>query len=189
MASFMVHFLLGMVDWFCPFRRAFPSTRVAWPYDKRICIRGYVGANWFALVGGTAIDLELSGIAKGAILNADISAQLYETINLLLSPVLAILMSFVIVVLLMTYLITSADSAILIINTISSAGDAEQKHSKHIILWGLILMSVIAVLLIAGGMGALRSVMIIGALPFSLVMALMAMALLKSLLFDSKTKP
>jgi choline/carnitine/betaine transport len=144
---------------------------------------------WFALVGGTAIDLELSGIAKGAILNADISAQLYETINLLLSPVLAILMSFVIVVLLMTYLITSADSAILIINTISSAGDAEQKHSKHIILWGLILMSVIAVLLIAGGMGALRSVMIIGALPFSLVMALMAMALLKSLLFDSKTKP
>jgi len=141
---------------------------------------------WFALVGGTAIDLELSGIAKGAIINADISAQLFETINLLLSPSFAAFMSFVIVVLLLTYLVTSADSAILIINTITSAGDATQKHAKHIIVWGIILTGVIAVLLIAGGMGALRSVMIIGALPFSLVMALMCVALLKTLLFDSE---
>lgn len=140
---------------------------------------------WFALVGGTAVDLELTGIAKGAILNADISAQLYETINLILSTGLAKLMSFVIVILLLTYLVTSADSAILIINTISSAGDPLQKEAKHIIMWGLILTAVIAVLLIAGGMDALRSIMIIGALPFSLVMALMAISLIKSLLFDS----
>lgn len=43
-------------------------------------------------------------------------------------------------------------------------------------------------MLIAGGMDALRSIMIIGALPFSLVMALMAASLIKSLLFDSKEK-
>jgi len=141
---------------------------------------------WFALVGGTAVNLELSGVAQGAIINADISAQLFETINLILSPSLAIFMSVVIVILLLTYLVTSADSAILIINTISSAGDDKKKHAKHIILWGFILTVVIAVLLVAGGMGALRSVMIIGALPFSLVMALMAVSLLKSLLFDSK---
>jgi len=142
---------------------------------------------WFALVGGTAINLELSGAAKGAIVNADISAQLFETINLLLSPGLAALMSGVIVILLLTYLVTSADSAILVINTISSAGDVKQKHAKHVIVWGAVLTGVIAVLLKAGGMGALRSVMIIGALPFSLVMALMSISLLKSLLFDSKT--
>ena len=141
---------------------------------------------WFALIGGTAIDLELSGFAKGAIVNADISAQLFETINLLLTPTFAALMSFVIVVLLLTYLVTSADSAILIINTISSADGSKHKHAKHIIVWGIVLTGVIAVLLIAGGMGALRSVMIIGALPFSLVMALMAVGLLKTLLFDIK---
>jgi len=95
-------------------------------------------------------------------------------------------MSGVIVILLLTYLVTSADSAILIINTISSAGDAKRKHAKHIIFWGLILTAVIAALLMTGGMGALRSVMIIGALPFSLVMALMAISLLKSLLFGSE---
>jgi choline-glycine betaine transporter len=73
----------------------------------------------------------------------------------------------------------------LIINTISSAGNSNKKGSKHILVWGGILTVVIAVMLTAGGMDALRSIMIIGALPFSLVMALMAISLMKSLLFDS----
>ena len=46
----------------------------------------------------------------------------------------------------------------------------------------------IGVLLTAGGMDALRSVMIIGALPFSIVMALMAVSLIKSLISDTATK-
>ncbi len=138
---------------------------------------------WFALVGGTAIDLELSGVANGAIVNADISARLFETINLILSPQLAIAMSAVIVVLLSTYLITSADSAILIINTLASAGNQSPKHARHIMIWGFIFTLLIATLLTAGGLGALRSAMIIGALPFSLVMALMAISLLKELAF------
>jgi choline-glycine betaine transporter len=40
--------------------------------------------------------------------------------------------------------------------------------------------------LAAGGMDALRSVMIIGALPFSIVMALMAVSLVKTLITDEK---
>ena len=142
---------------------------------------------WFFLIGGTAVNLELTGVAKGAIVNADLSAQLYETINLMLSPNFAILMSGVIVVLLLTYLVTSADSAILIINTITSGGDESQKHVKHIIIWSIILTSVVAALLVAGGMDALRSAMIIGALPFSGVVALMAISLMKALLFDKQT--
>lgn len=138
---------------------------------------------WFALVGGTAIDLELSGIAGGSIVDADLSSRLFETVNLILSPELAAAMSALIVVLVSTYLITSADSAVLIINTLASAGSDTQKHAKHILIWGTIFTLVIAVLLTAGGMGALRSAMIIGALPFSLVMALMAISLLKELMF------
>ena len=106
----------------------------------------------------------------------------------MLSPELSILMSVIIVVLLLTYLVTSADSALLIINTISSGGNSKKKRSKHVLLWGGILTAVIAVMLTVGGMDALRSIMIIGALPFSLVMALMAVSLMKSLLFDSKKK-
>ena len=141
---------------------------------------------WFALVGGTAINLELVGIAKGAIVNADISAQLYETINLILSPSFSVLMSLLIVILLLTYLVTSADSAILIINTISSAGSSEKKHIKHIVIWGLILTSTTGALLASGGMEALKSVMIIGALPFSIVMAFMSVALIRSLLIRKR---
>ena len=138
---------------------------------------------WFAFVGGTAIDLELSGVAKGAIVNADISSRLFETVNLILSPELAIGMSIIIVVLLLTYLVTSADSAILIINTLASAGDQSQKHSRHILIWGFIFTAVIASLLAIGGLDALRSTMIIGALPFSLVMVLMTISLIKELFF------
>ena len=97
----------------------------------------------------------------------------------MLSPVLATAMSVVIVVLLLTFLVTSADSAVLIINTIAAAGDASQKHASHIIVWGSALTLVIGVLLIAGGLGAINTAMIIGALPFSLVMALMGVSLVK----------
>lgn len=151
-------------------------------------IPALMGLTWFVLVGGTAINLELSGIANGKILNADISSQLYQTINLILSPLMAKMMSFVIVVLLLTYLVTSADSAILVINTITSVGNRAQAHTRHIVIWGGIYIAVVAALLTAGGMNALRSAMIVGALPFSVVMALMAISLVKSLMFD-REKP
>ena len=46
----------------------------------------------------------------------------------------------------------------------------------------VIFSALIGTLLYAGGMDALRSVMIIGALPFSLVMLLMTIALIKTFL-------
>ena len=100
---------------------------------------------WFAFAGGTAISLELEGIAGRAILDAGISSQLFETINVMLSPGLATAMSAVIVILLLTFLVTSTDSAVLIINTIAAAGDASQKHASHIIVWGGALTLVIGV--------------------------------------------
>jgi len=141
---------------------------------------------WFAFIGATAIDLELSGVAQGSIVNADISAQLFKTINLILSPELAVALSVVIVILLLTFLVTSADSGILIINTLASGGNQSQKHTRHVVIWGVIFAILIGVLLSAGGMDALRSVMIIGALPFSLVMVLMAISLVKALLSEEK---
>jgi len=139
---------------------------------------------WFAAAGGTAINLELNGVADGSILNAGESAQLFATINAMLDPLLAKLMSVVIVVLLLTYLVTSADSAILVINTITSAGNERAKGRVHIIVWGLILAAAIGVLLVAGGLDAIKAAMIVGALPFSVVMALMGIALIKALIKD-----
>ena len=140
---------------------------------------------WFCIVGGTAIDLEISGVARGDIVGADLSAQLFTTISLLLDPQWAMPMSVLCVILLLTYLITSADSAVLVINTIAAGGEQRFHSNKHVVIWGTIIAGIIIALLIAGGLDALRSVMIIGALPFSVVMLLLALALAKALWADS----
>ena len=138
---------------------------------------------WFALLGGTAIDLELNGSANGSIFAQNLTAQLYETINVLMPQASAIL-SVLIVILLLTYLVTSADSAVLVVNTINAGGSQDAATKHHIIIWGLILTAVIAALLLAGGLNAIQSAMIIGAIPFSFIMILMGLSLIKALIRD-----
>lgn len=141
---------------------------------------------WFALVGGTAIDLELNGNANGAITGAGQSDQLFAMLAVILQPTLAWIMSIIVVILLLTYLVTSADSAVLIINTINAAGDEGPKARPHIMFWGAALALVVGGLIIAGGLGVIQTAMVIGALPFSLVMVLMGIALLKGIWRDSR---
>ena len=138
---------------------------------------------WVAFAGGSAINLTLNGGAGAQITGSDQSHRSFEMIKFMLSPTLATLMSMSIVVLLMTYLVASADSAVLIINTIAGVGDESPKGWFHIIIWGIILTVVIADLLLTKsyGLGAINTVIIIEALPFSVVMALMGIALIKAL--------
>ena len=139
---------------------------------------------WMALAGGTAIALELDGTAGGSILAAGISDQIYATIAAMVSPAMAYVLSGLIVILLMTYLITSADSAILIVNTINGAGEDEGDRRQHILFWGAAIALVVGSMLILGGIDAIRITMIIGALPFSIVVALMAISIVKAVSFD-----
>jgi choline/carnitine/betaine transport len=143
---------------------------------------------WMTMVGGTAIDLELSGAAQGSIVGAGISDQLFATLAVLLDPAVAAVVSGLVVILLMTYLITSADSAILIVNTINGAGDSEGEHRHHILFWGVALAFVVGSMLILGGIDAIRITMIIGALPFSFVVAVMGVAILKAVVYDLRRK-
>lgn len=140
---------------------------------------------WFALVGGTAIDLEMNGAANGAIAGAGQESQLFAMLGVMLNDTMAWLMSIV-VVLLLTYLVTSADSAVLIINTINAAGDEGPKARPHIVFWGVALALVVGGLIIAGGLSAIQTAMVIGALPFSLVMVLMGIALTKAVYNDGR---
>lgn len=141
---------------------------------------------WFALVGGTAIDLELRGVADGAIQGAAQSDQLFAMLAVMLSDGLAYVMSVIVVILLLTYLVTSADSAVLIINTINAGGDEGPKARPHILFWGAALALVVGALIIAGGLGAIQAAMVIGALPFSVVMVLMGLALVKAIWRDGR---
>jgi len=140
---------------------------------------------WFAFAGGTAIELEISGGANGTIFGASDGDKIFAMTNYMLGDMLGWIMAVAIVVLLMTYLVTTADSAVLIVNTINAAGDEGPKARPHILFWGIALSLVVAALLLVGGLDAIRTAMVIGALPFSLVMVLMCVALIKAILNDS----
>ncbi|MCV6587042.1 MAG: BCCT family transporter [Marinibacterium sp.] len=142
---------------------------------------------WMTILGGTAIDLELTGGADGVIVGASNTAKLFVTLEQMISGGLLSGITIMCVVLIMTFLVTSADSGILVMNTIMSGGDQEIGN-KHKIIWGLILTAVIGSLILAAGennpLDALRNAMIIGALPFTMVMGLMCISLAKALFRD-----
>ncbi len=142
---------------------------------------------WMTILGGTSIDLELNGAADGAIIGASNTAKLFVTLEQILSG--GVLQGIIImcVVLIMTFLVTSADSGILVMNTIMSGG-SQETGVFHRIIWGVILTLVIGTLLVAGGGGldALSNAMIIGALPFTMIMVLMCISLAKAMWRDNQ---
>ena len=142
------------------------------------------------VLGATAIDMELTGGANGAIIGASNTNKLFVTLGQMMDGGMLSVLTVMCVVLILTFLVTSADSGILVMNTIMSGGD-QDIGNKHKIVWGLILTAVIGTLLVAGKsnpgadpMEALKSAMIIGALPFTMVMGLMMLSLANALYRD-----
>ncbi|RBW58730.1 BCCT family transporter [Ruegeria sp. A3M17] len=144
---------------------------------------------WMTVLGGTAIDLELAGAAEGAIIGASNTNKLFVTLSYMIDGGLLSMLNVMCVILIMTFLVTSADSGILVMNTIMSGG-SQETGIKHRIIWGVILTAVIGALILAAGennpMDALRNAMIIGALPFTVVMGLMMVSLTKALYRDGR---
>lgn len=144
---------------------------------------------WMTILGGTAIDLEIAGVAQGAIVSASNTNQLFATLGQMLDGGFLTALTIMCVVLILTFLVTSADSGILVMNTIMSGG-SQKTGIKHRIVWGIILTAVIGTLIVAAGennpMDALRNAMIIGALPFTVVMGLMCVALGRALYHDGQ---
>ncbi len=85
-----------------------------------------------------------------------------------------------------SWFVTTADSAVLIVNTINAAGDEGPKARPHIYFWGAALGAVVAALLLVGGLKAIQTAMVIGALPFSVVMVLQCVAIVKAIYNDGR---
>jgi choline/carnitine/betaine transport len=138
---------------------------------------------WMAFLGGTALDMETNGQAVGSIteaVNSNIGTALFVTLEQLDLGVAGSLAALASVILIVTYLVTSADSGVLVLNTIMAGGDTNPA-TRHRVIWGLVLTFVAGSLMLAGGLAAIQKAMIIGALPFSLVMLLMCLSMLKAL--------
>ncbi|WP_428034192.1 BCCT family transporter [Amphritea sp.] len=139
------------------------------------------GFLWIVIFGGTALHMELYG-AGGIVeaVNSDMTTALYKTIEALGVDWLTWPMSALATFMIITWFVTSADSGTLVICTILSVGD-KNPPQRFRIIWGMGLGAVAAVLLLAGGLKALQTASIAAALPFSVVLLFMCVALVKGL--------
>ena len=130
---------------------------------------------WFAVFGGTGLQLELSGGSTE--LAATAASNPPRALFALLEQLpLTRVLSLLSLVVLGIFFVTSADSATYVLGMMTSNGAMRPSAWKKI-LWGVLQSSAAAVLLVSGGLGGLQRMAIIAALPFTLVMVAMMRSL------------
>ncbi|WP_413113540.1 BCCT family transporter [Thaumasiovibrio sp. DFM-14] len=136
---------------------------------------------WMTIFGGTAIDQIINNVGEfGANGITDVSSALFQVINAL--P-FSYAISVLAVVLIMIFFITTADSASLVIDSVTSGGKIDAPVPQRI-FWAILSGSIAAVLLWIGGTEAIQALQagtIIAALPFTFVLLLMCVSLMKGL--------
>ncbi|WP_347710309.1 BCCT family transporter [Endozoicomonas sp. GU-1] len=141
-----------------------------------------LAAFWITIFGNSAFYLELYG--DGGVteaVNKDITTALFTTVKLLIeSELMSVLMAGICTILLVTYFVTSGDSATLVICTLVSMG-SDNPPARYRVFWGLVIGASAAVLLYAGGLKALQTASIVAALPFSIILFLATYGLIKAL--------
>ena len=140
-----------------------------------------VGFIWFSIFGGAALHSEIFGDSGLADVAAQNSAQ--ALFALLHQLPLGWLTSIVATMLIVVFFVTSGDSATLVLATMSTDGNPNPNNRTKII-WGLLVSGIALSLLMAGGLKAVQTATIVFALPFSLVLVLMAIALVRAIQQD-----
>ncbi|MFP1624211.1 BCCT family transporter [Streptomyces sp. 5K101] len=144
-----------------------------------------VSVVWFAILGGTALNQEMHGghlseaVAKGE------EAGLFATLQSL--PWFPIT-SVVVIILVGLFFVSGADAASVVLGMLSCRGCTSPSRPV-VILWGTLTGLVASVLLLAGGLEAVKQVAIIAAFPFLFVMIGMCVSLVKALRAEPRTKP
>lgn len=134
---------------------------------------------WMTFFGNTAIALDFS-TAQGAIsaaVQSDVTTAIFKLLEYLPLSTIASCLATLLVV---TFFVTSSDSGSLVIDIITSGGNHEPPVWQRI-FWAVTEGVVAAVLLLAGGLGALQSAAIASALPFTFVMLLICYGLMRGL--------
>jgi choline/glycine/proline betaine transport protein len=136
-----------------------------------IIVPTMLGILWFAVLGGSALYLELND--PGSMTLPDGTVDLEGSIFQLLShfPGSAVL-TVGVIILIAIFFVTSADSGALVMGMIATGGN--QEPAKWVRTFFTLVTAVLAIaLLLTGGLTALQTAAITIALPFSVVMLLM----------------
>lgn len=97
------------------------------------------------------------------------------------------LISIIAVTLLITFFITSADSATFVLGMLSDKGN-QNPTAKRKIIWGFIQSALAVALMLSGGLGMLQTGSIVAAFPFAFIMIFAMAAMIKALKADEKTE-
>ena len=131
---------------------------------------------WMSVFGGTAITQVVQDGYTGA-QDAALELQLFRMLDAL--P-LASITSFIGIILVVVFFVTSSDSGSLVIDTITAGGKIDAPVPQRV-FWCIFEGAVAIVLLLGGGLAALQAMVITTGLPFTLVLLLMCWAIIKGL--------
>lgn len=133
---------------------------------------------WIGALGGTAVYSDLfNGTNIGGLVLEDDTAALFSLFEQL--PMTNIL-SALAILLIFTFLVTSADSATFIVAGMTS-GNTDSPAVRLKIIWGVLLGALTVTLIIAGGLTSLQAASLLAGLPFGVVLILMIVSVTKSM--------
>ncbi|WP_228281270.1 BCCT family transporter [Brevibacterium pigmentatum] len=166
-----------------------------------LIVPSVVSTIWFAIFGGGAIGIQeraergegtVQALAKVVDGEPDINMDtiLFDLLGALPLPnLIAIILMIVTVILIAIFFVTGADSASIVMGTLSANG-MQEPGKGLVIFWGTATGAVAAVMLLAGGtdpaeaLDGLKNITIVSALPFVIVMLLLCVAVWKDLSKD-----
>ena len=148
-----------------------------------ILVPSVVSLIWFAIFGGTAISLE-----RGGAKITDESTAEGQLFAVLREYPIASVTSLLVMILVAIFFVSGADAASIVMGTLSQKGTLEPSRNV-VIIWGVLTGAVAAIMLLIGGGGAsalngLKNLTILAAVPFTLVMVGMCIAMTRDLRRD-----
>jgi len=146
-----------------------------------LLVPSLVSLVWFAVFGGSAIKLQMDGTDIYG--SGGVEAQLF---SLLEQFPWATVTSILVMVLVGIFFVSGADAASLVMGTLSQNGAIEPRKAT-VIFWGVATGGAAAVMLLVGGadgLEGLKTITIVSAVPFSVVMVGLCVALAKDLSRD-----
>ena len=140
---------------------------------------------WMAIFGGSAIEQVQQGTGALADGIGEVSLAMFQMFEHL--PLTSVI-SFIAIVLVLVFFVTSSDSGSLVIDGITAGGKTDAPMSQRI-FWA-VLEGIIAVALLVGGgseaLTAIQAAAITIGLPFTLLLLVMCVSLFKGLKSDLK---
>ncbi|MDI5920904.1 BCCT family transporter [Halomonas sp. LR5S13] len=138
---------------------------------------------WIGVFGGAAINMELGAdVGLAAATQDNITVALFEMFELM--PFSGAL-SVVAMLLIFIFLVTSADSASYIVAQMTDAGSINPPLFKRV-AWGVLIAAICLTLIAAGGLTGLQSASVLSALPFTFILYMMVVVLVRELRTDRK---